>query len=278
MKTLYISDLDGTLLNSDVEISSFTRETINSLCEKGLCFSVATARTAATVRQLLAGMRTGAPAVLMNGACVYDLERGEYVKTEPITGDRLNALLGAVDKAGLSGFLYTVDGGELHTFYTDMTNAAAKDFMTERILKFGKVFTRLDSFSVCADKSVVYYSVVDLHERLLPVWEKLKGIDGLHVEFYPDIYEHNFWFLEAASDKASKRNAVNFLRKEYGFDRIVGFGDNLNDLPLFSACDESCAVSNAHEQVKSAATRVIAGNDEDAVARYLKTVNEPIRF
>ncbi|MBQ5325810.1 MAG: HAD hydrolase family protein, partial [Oscillospiraceae bacterium] len=43
MKTLYISDLDGTLLNSDAEISSFTANALNSLIEKGLLFSYATA-------------------------------------------------------------------------------------------------------------------------------------------------------------------------------------------------------------------------------------------
>ncbi|NMP38372.1 MAG: HAD-IIB family hydrolase [Clostridiales bacterium] len=272
MKTLYISDLDGTLLNENVEISEFTRKTVNSLCEKGLCFSIATARTAATVGRLLSGMKTGAPAVLMNGACIYDLEKGEYVKTEPISGAALSGLLSAVDSAHLSGFVYTVDDGKLHTYYTDMTNAAAKSFMTERIMKFGKVFTQLDSFSECAEKNVVYYSVVDLKERLLPVYEKLKCVDSLHVEFYPDIYEKNFWFLEAASVRASKFNAVNFLRESCGFDFIVGFGDNLNDLPLFSACDECCAVANAHEQVKSAATRIIGANGEDAVAKYLLEV------
>ena len=47
------------------------------------------------------------------------------------------------------------------------------------------------------------------------------------------------------SDKASKQNAVNILRETYGFKRVVGFGDNLNDLPMFAECDIKVAPRNA---------------------------------
>lgn len=51
---------------------------------------------------------------------------------------------------------------------------------------------------------------------------------------------------------------------------MVAFGDNLNDLPLFAAADESYAVSNAHERVRATATGVIASNAENAVVRFLQ--------
>jgi len=72
--------------------------------------------------------------------------------------------------------------------------------------------------------------------------------------------------MEVSSAKASKYNAVMFLRRKYGFDKIVGFGDNLNDLPLFRACDETYAVENARDEVKSAATGIIPSNTENGVA------------
>jgi len=39
-RTLYISDLDGTLLNSRKVLSDYTRNTLNSLIEMGVNFSV----------------------------------------------------------------------------------------------------------------------------------------------------------------------------------------------------------------------------------------------
>ena len=45
MNTLYVSDLDGTLLNSDVKISENSKNIINTLIDKGMNFTVATARS-----------------------------------------------------------------------------------------------------------------------------------------------------------------------------------------------------------------------------------------
>ena len=56
--------------------------------------------------------------------------------------------------------------------------------------------------------------------------------------------------MEVCSAAASKRSAAQRLRALYGFDELVGFGDNLNDLPLFEACDRCYAVQNASDAVK----------------------------
>ena len=67
MKTLYISDLDGTLLNSKAMLSDFTVKTINDLTDKGMNFTIATARTSATVLKMLSDVNIKIPVILMNG-------------------------------------------------------------------------------------------------------------------------------------------------------------------------------------------------------------------
>ena len=52
-------------------------------------------------------------------------------------------------------------------------------------------------------------------------------------------------------------------------DRVVVFGDALNDLPMFKAADEAYAVANAAEELKQAATGIIGSNEEDGVADWL---------
>jgi hypothetical protein len=68
MNTLYISDLDGTLLNGDTEVSRYSAGRLNSMMAGGAEFSIATARTAATAKHILSGLDLALPVVLMNGA------------------------------------------------------------------------------------------------------------------------------------------------------------------------------------------------------------------
>ena len=56
MKTLYVSDLDGTLLRSDETISTYSAETLNALTKKGMLFSYATARSYHTARKVTKGL------------------------------------------------------------------------------------------------------------------------------------------------------------------------------------------------------------------------------
>ena len=73
MKVLYISDLDGTLLNREAELSEYTARHLNALIENGVHVSVATARTAATCERILKDVHFNTPIILMNGVLIYDI-------------------------------------------------------------------------------------------------------------------------------------------------------------------------------------------------------------
>lgn len=270
MKTLYISDLDGTLLNSQAELSRYTIDALNRLIDRGLSFSVATARTAATVIQMLAEVRINIPIILMNGVCIFDIQSNRYLKTEAIPGQAKTDMLATIARYNLNGFVYAINDGKLTTYYEDSDSPSIKDFIAARVQKYGKVFTRVAGFADCQKENLVYYSVSDCREKLEMAYAELMAIPDLRVEFYRDVYKENDWFLELCAGNASKMQAVNYLREHYGFARIVGFGDNLNDLPLFAACEESYAVENARPEIKARATAVIAGNNADSVARWLE--------
>ena len=269
LKTLYISDLDGTLLNKSAEISEHIEKSLCRLIENGMNFSVATARTAATTLQMVSGIPINVPVILMNGASIYDVQNSTYVKTYFIEKPSVQQLFSAIKRHNAAGFVYIIEDDMLSTWYEQINSDHTLRFVEERIQKYGKQFAQIDDFSGLADKPVLYYSVCDVKEKLVPLQEELCKIEDLHIEFYGDVYEDGFWYLEACSVHASKYNAVKFLREEYGFDKVVSFGDNLNDLPMFLASDESYAVANAKPEVKEKATSVIPGNDEDGVVKWL---------
>ena len=88
---------------------------------------------------------------------------------------------------------------------------------------------------------------------------------------YSDIYNKDNGIIEVFAPGVSKAEAVRQMARRTGADRIVVFGDNLNDIPMMAVADVAVAVDNALDEVKAAADVVTGGNNTDAVARYMAT-------
>ena len=87
--------------------------------------------------------------------------------------------------------------------------------------------------------------------------------------FSKDIYSQDWW-LEILPKKATKAHAILQLKEYLNCDKVVVFGDGLNDLSMFEIADESYAVENACRELKEKATGVIGHHDQESVAQYLK--------
>ena len=205
----------------------------------------------------------------MNGVCVYDLHTQKYVHMESMARDAVKKLIDAVTPLQSSDFYMPFKTMNCSRFTRTMLRLMRRSlYGNERRLRQsfheGSFLLRLLDFNL------VYYSVADSKENLADVYRKIESVNELRAEFYKDTYNEGYWYLEVCSRNASKSHAVEFLRKAYGFQRVFGFGDNLNDLPLFKACDQSFAVMNAAPEVKAKASLVIESNQEDGVAKWLE--------
>jgi len=279
MKTLYISDLDGTLLNSEAALSDYTAKALRELIQGGLLFSVATARTMASAGKILERvLPLPVPAVLQNGALVYDTRERRYVKKEVIPPDVVREMLACLQRHGLNSFLYSQEAEHTVVYHGDITREYMHTFAKIRKGLYGKRFIYTDDPAAHAGESIIYLSVQDDHDSLAAAHRALLELPEIGCVFYPDSYIQGCWFLECYSHTASKKNAVKYLREACGFDKVVGFGDNLNDLPLFEACDASYAVANAREELKAAAAGVIGSNAEDGVVRFLSEFGKGVSY
>lgn len=270
MKTLYISDLDGTLLQPNITLSDHTVTVLNELMDQGMLFSVATARSIASVRHILKDVRITVPIVLMNGVCVYDLSKDDYIKIETFPQRSIDALMEVIELKSLKGFVYTIKNGVMSTYYEDLNSKALYDFYKERVDLYQKRFTQVDRFSSLSKEPIIYFSLMDQKEALEPIHEYLQTIPDLNCTFYKDNYSPDFWYLEIFSKTASKYHAVKYLREQLGFESIVCFGDNRNDLPLFEASDYRIAVGNAVTELQDKADQIIGKNTDDGVATWLR--------
>lgn len=275
MNTLYISDLDGTLLNPQAQLSKESFQILQKLTASGTHFTCATARTATTTKQILHGLHLSAPAILMNGVAILDWNTKEYVKVEYLNSVFYHNLMQKFHEFHLNSFVYSIDQNELYCSHLASINNAMQQFRQERIDRFQKKFTCVESLEEINTSTIAYILLLEQKETLQPLCDWLnsnRSQFGIDFCFYPEIYLKDTWCLEIFNSRASKYNAVQFLKNTYQYDYIVGFGDNLNDLSLFQACDETYAVANAKSEVKAAATAIIGPNTEDSVPRHIQSL------
>lgn len=276
MRELLITDLDGTLLNSKGVLSDITAQIINRFISAGGTFTFATARTASSAVKITEKININTPCVLMNGVSIYDIQKKKYIKNEYINKSSAVAAAEIFKQFNIKPFMYKIKNDRLFALYTGFENKQMYEFFLLRRNKYDKPFIKCSDFACEADEYVVYFTTLGEYESLAPVKTLLDKINDISCAFYRDVYNKGLWFLEVFSNRASKSNGVNFLKKYGKFDFVTCFGDNLNDLPMFRICDKRIAVGNAKEEVKSAADEVIECNDTDSVAFWIKKNYERI--
>ena len=263
-KTLYVSDLDGTLLRSDRITSDYTNRVINQLTEKGIVFSYATARSVYTSRIVTRGMTAAIPVILYNGAMILDLQTQELLDSA-FFGPDVYPLLDELFAAGIYPTVYAmIEGRERFSNLPAKSSKGTLDFIASRN-DARKRIVDTDEALIAGD--LFYLTCIESPDKIAPFYEKYRDI--FHCVYQKDIYSGEQW-LEIMPQRATKAEAVRRLKALSGCSRLVVFGDGMNDLEMFGIADEAYATENAVPELKRIATGVIGSNDEDAVAHWLE--------
>ncbi|MCM1192037.1 MAG: HAD family hydrolase [Lachnospiraceae bacterium] len=269
MKTLYVSDLDGTLLGSNERTSEYTDYVINSLTEKGMIFSYATARSLITAKKVTGGICAHIPLIVYNGAFIMDNATEEVLAANYFDGTVLTVLDELLQNEIYPIVYAHIGGREKFSFIPEKCTEGMALFLDSRK---GDVRTNAVSApEALKEGNLFYITCIDEPEKLEPLYEKYRQgayRDTLRCVYQKDIYTKTQW-LEIMPAGASKANAVMQLKELLGCGRVIAFGDGKNDIDMFEIADECYAVGNAHEDLKKTATAVIGANDEDGVARWL---------
>lgn len=275
MTTLFVSDLDGTLLGADSRLTRRSIDLLNESIGAGTLFSVATARTPATVGRLLEEVDCRIPLIVMTGAAIWDRIANRYSHACFHREETARRLLATYREHGLSTFIYILgEDNIIHIYHVGDLSEAELKFIEERNdTPYKKFHIPEDGYSeipeVCLRRVLLFYSMRPTAE-VAPVHEEIRDCADLRVVFYHDIFGEEIAIMEVFSPDASKANAVRILAGMVGAERIVAYGDNVNDLPILEIADDAVAVGNSVEAVKKAAHRVIGANTDDSVARDIK--------
>ena len=182
--------------------------------------------------------------------------------------EALQEIRAAVEQAGISPLVYSLVNGEEKVFWVAGTeNEGIRYYFDNR--QGDKRFTPVGSSDELYQGEIFYFTCIGEREELLPVYESLCREKQVHCTLQQELYREEYW-CELMPGKASKAAAVLRLRELLHAERVIAFGDAINDLPLFEAADEGYAVANAVPELKERADGIIASNDADGVVNWLQ--------
>lgn len=266
---VYVTDLDGTLICEDEKVPEESVKKLNALAEKGIKITYATARTEKTVSKILASCPKKVPLSLMNGVITMNLDTGERMKVRGITKKNHREIKKLFRKEGLASFAYYIEDNELKATYDRVDNDNMAYFIERRVTKYNKKFEQYDRLD-CPGKTPIYLMAIDRKERLEKIKPAIDRLKGIKTVIYEEPYIKDMWYFEIFSSEASKSRFVNDLREMYPGCRIICFGDNLNDIPLFEKADEGYAVKRANPKLKEISAGLIDNPEENGVAEFIE--------
>ncbi|MDE7136270.1 MAG: HAD-IIB family hydrolase, partial [Muribaculaceae bacterium] len=270
MSHLYITDLDGTLLNDSTEVSPESAAIISDLSARGALITVATARTPATVEKLLCDTDIRIPAIVMTGASMWDRQKRRYVNPRLISPDKASSAIEVFIRNGLQPFVYTISGELLEVFHHGPLTPEEQTFVDLRKdLDLKKFYLDSTERRVREAENVILIFGMGNEPQLGEIARKLEDEGGYSISFYEDNASPQY-YIEVFAEGVSKASAVTSLASRVGADGITVYGDNLNDLSMMAVADDSVAVSNAKPEVLAQASRSIGSNNSDAVAKDMK--------
>lgn len=278
VRTLYVSDMDGTLLDGNSRVSLKSASILSDLAAEGALVTVATARTPATVQPLLEkvtaaeveidGKQVSLPAIVMTGAALWDRTHARFIECRLLSEADAVKISEIFSYENLRPFTYCLSGDSfLNVYHTAAMSDRENSFYQERRHLELKRF-HLDQHPAKMDHVVLMFATGPV-EAIKRACDHLRRATGCAAAWYPDIFTPDTGIIDIYAPGVSKAAAVKELARKVGATRTVVFGDNLNDLPMMRVADVAVAVDNALPEVKAEADIVIGRNTEDAVARFI---------
>ena len=267
MKTLYVTDLDGTLMREDKTISNESAVILNRLLAQDIFLTYATARSLSSASEITKNISFKLPVIVRNGTILADPGSKEEIEIL-MFGKELQHIRQALADTTIPGFATAYFGSnEVKLCLAGRMNEGFQAYLqnhsTDRRIHMVDTEDKLYEGKTC------YFTFIAPKNELQPLYERVKHIEGINCVFQQDKYRPEYW-LELCPGNATKATAIQRVKQLCGCQKVIVFGDSANDIPMFHIADEAYATKNAIDELKEIATGIIDDNNTDGVAKWLE--------
>ncbi|MGL6168931.1 MAG: Cof-type HAD-IIB family hydrolase [Fusobacteriaceae bacterium] len=254
-------DLDGTLLNSQKEISIENREILKSLYKKGVEILIVTGRPYPITKKIAQSLEIPVTTICYNGARVIDLETDKVLFEELLSEEDVSKIINFCKE----------HKKDLNLFQNDIWYVQDLEaFGTQYYKKNSKLEPVLKSFESFENLKMLKTIIIDENEILNTVEKNLRKVlgDSVYYTYSQDKY------LEILNKLVNKGETLKKVLKEKGIEmsECIAFGDAQNDIEMLKAVGVGVAMGNAHESLKQSADYITDTNDNNGVAKFLKNI------
>lgn len=259
---LVVSDLDGTLLNSDGVLHPYTKEIIAKLGDFGILFTLASGRNMPGIRAYAEELKVKIPLILANG-CIIQSLNGQIHHRSSIPEAITRKVLAITDR----------EGNDVIAFVDDRMYYKQRSANIESVL--GKL---KDGIIEVGSWQQAEEIIPNVNKLMIVDWEDVARLDYLEHIFavelnhQADYLRNNLHHLDIMPKGVSKATGLAALAQELGIQmhEVLAFGDFDNDAEMLAQAGVGVAVANASEQAKSRADLIIGSCAENGPAMFLE--------
>lgn len=256
---LVASDIDGTLITSERTLSPRTLDVLGRL---PVPLVLVTGRPLRWLQQLYDQLPAPLPAVCANGAVIYDPERDEVLRAQPLDAEILIDVIKSLrDEVPDVSLAVEVEDGRAFLHEDTWTIRWEHDNQV-------RVIASPDELTAAPAVKLLARSASADPDDFLELISRTLGGRAEATR------SSSSALVEISAAGVTKAAGLAWFCERHGVtaDQVVAFGDMPNDLPLLSWAGHGVAVGNAHPALRAIADEVTSTNDADGVAVYLESL------
>lgn len=268
---LFVSGLDGCLLDGNKELSSFSKYQLTRMLDDGLNFTVSTTRTPASLARIFSHVPLRNNLMIMNGAATYDKHNEQYLDIKFIDKAAQKGIDEYFSMKDRNIFTYTIIDEVLSIYHTVFENEAEAKFYTDRRNNYFKNHIK---GKLNETDNVLFYILIDKLEVVNGYKEDLLKLyeDLIHIQIYEYSFFEGYYFMKIYTSKASKLVALEEFLGKNKSEMVISFGSKEYDLEIIEHSDYSFALESAEDVVRRNASKVLAGSNPDDIIKFIRKI------